>query len=453
MNESAVATRIGQILLSASALLVLGIPLAGKAPAESALDLLSGYDAQRLATTHPIADSRAAGEMAKLLFRLRKADEKAIASRVEPLGDDTVDGDVVEVSGTISLIRQYKVPESLIEFLDLEVFQEVVLTDSQNDMTLSIFAPPLTSKVSKGDFIRGNAIVLDTQSSQGVFAAGQLTWIPTSAESVGWKLLADHGVDLSRVAELGSRNRRSLQAADGDAFYQILAAAKQIDQSEDANQIDGVGFLPSPQVVDPVSLLKSPQDYYGQWIRIKSSTVRITRVRVTNATRAQQIGQDYYYQVDASGDLGKTIIHLERGKGDSGAPILISGSYPISLVATELPSFLSDRLKDKDAVVSMISYPVSIDGFFFRLWSYKNEFMARERAGKQVGPLIVVSSWRSREQSEDAGGTIEIIGYGLALSIFAAIIGTVIWTRRNAKQDAKVRESHQQGTKIDLPSC
>jgi hypothetical protein len=438
-------TKSGHPWLLTVAVLVLGIMFHAQTSAESALDLISGFDAQRLVRTHPVDDYDAAGEMARLLFRLRKGDGNVIASRVGPLTDQTVAGDVVEIQGTISAIRQYKVPESLIEFLDLETFHEVVLSFEQDDESISVFAPPLLGKVAKGDSIRADAIVLNLESSQGVFAAGNLVWTPARADSVGWKLLAGQGVDLSRVAAAETRNRRPLEAADADAFYSMLAAAKEIE-AENIAAANG----DEPQVVDPVQLLENPQDYGGQWIRLNASTVRITRVNVTDPVRRQQLGQDHYFQIDSSGDLGKTIIRLERPQGDPGEPVLMSGSYPVSMVACDLPGFLQEHLEDKDAVVAMVSHPISIDGFFYRLWSYENEFMKREGAGKQVGPLVVVSSWRSRDRASAGGEDLQVIGYALAVGIIAAILGTIIWTRRNAKQDAKIRERNQQATRIEL---
>ncbi len=97
----------------------------------------------------------------------------------------------------------------------------------------------------------------------------------------------------------------------------------------------------------------------------------------------------------------------------------------------------------------MTSMPVSIDGFFYRLWSYKNEFMTREGGGKQVGPLIVVSRWKSLSIPADDSGGVELIGYGLALGILVTIAGTVVWSRRNARDDAAVRR-HSGNVTIDV---
>ncbi|WP_286177664.1 hypothetical protein [Stieleria mannarensis] len=423
----------------------------GRATAASAVDLLSGFDAVRIGGCFPVSDSEVAGEMSRLLYRLRKADEDVLASRSSgPIRDESVaagltTGDAVEVEGTITAVRQYEVPESLTEFLDLKSFQELVLALPGSEESISVFAPPLVGKISQGDRVKAMAVVIDASSAEQVFAAGRVAWFPSMAESVGWKLLARQGVDLSRIAEAASRNRRSLEAADGDAFYSMLAAAKDLNTEpfDPANPL-------TPLAVQPVALLQSPQDYHGQWIRMNASTVRITRISVTDPARQQQLGQDHYYQIDASGDLGNTIIQLARGEGETGDPILMSGTYPVSLVSATLPSFLSEQFKDKDAVVAMVGHPVSIDGFFYRLWSYKNEFMTREGGGKQVGPLVVVSAWQSMAPPTDENDEVQVIGYALAVAIVVAILATIWWTRRNAKEDAKVRENAYESVKIDL---
>ncbi len=425
--------------------------LGGRATAQSAIDLLSGFDARRIEGCYPVSDSKVAGEMSRLLFRLRKADEDALASRsVGSLTDAAIaarltTGDSVEVEGTIAAVRQYNVPETLTEFLELETFQELVLTLPDSEDSIAVFAPSLVGKVSEGDRVKANAVVIDASSAEQVFAAGRVAWFPTMAETVGWKLLARQGVDLSRIAEAASRNRRSLEAADGDAFYSMLAAAKNLNtQPFDAN------VSLAPLTVKPVELLQSPQDYHGQWIRMNASTVRITRISVSDPARRAQLGQDHYYQVDASGDLGNTIIQLARSEDDPGEPIRMSGTYPISLVAAELPDFLSAERNDPKAVVTMLSHPVAIEGFFYRLWSYKNEFMTREGGGKQVGPLIVVSAWQSMAPPANDDGGVRVIGYALAIGIAVAILATIWWTRRNAKQDAEVRKRAGQTTTIDL---
>ena len=429
------------VIVSSVAFMPNGAFMSNTARAESALDLISGFDIERLKQSYPVADSKSAGEMAKLLYRLRKADQARLASKSEADPDGWETGDAVSVSGTITAIRQYQVPESLVEFLELDRFQELVLTD-ENQTELSVFAPPISGSVSKGDTITADAIVLSSADSAPVFAAGRVGWMPVTPERIGWKLLSEAGVDLTVIADAAARNRRVLEAEDGEAFYALLAAAKDLD----ASGHEGA----APETVQPVDLLQHPTRFHGQWIRLRATTVRVTRVTVSDPVRQKQLGQDHYYQIDASGDLGKYVIRLQRGEDDPGEPIEMSGSYPVSFVAAKLPEFLQSQLDAENAVVSMISHPVSIDGFFYRLWSYTNEFMSREGGGKQVGPLIVVSDWRSLARPDQGDEGIEFIGYALAGGVFLAIIATIFWTRRNAKEDARVREQLRPETKIDL---
>ncbi|MCO8124818.1 hypothetical protein NHH03_23980 [Stieleria sp. TO1_6] len=435
--------------LRLASIAVVWVILSSGLSAGSAIDLLSGFDRQRIENCFPISDSTVAGEMSKLLFRLRKADPQAIAQRVTEIeiAAPPAVGDVIAVEGKITAIRQYKVPPALIEFLELETFQEVVLSGTDSDALISVFAPPLLGKIAKDDLIKANAIVVESESSQLVCAAGSLSWFPKHADRVGWQMLSSHGVDLSQIASAVSRNRHPLEAADGDAFYSMLAAAREI---ADGQTFAGAAPPAEPDSVSAIELLQHPESHHGDWIRMNAVTVRITRINVTDADRRQQLGQDHYYQIDASGDLGKTIVELTRPDGDGGEPIRMSGSYPLSLVSCELPDFLQQELAGQQAVVAMISHPVSLDGFFYRLWSYSSEFMTREGGGKQVGPLVVVADWRSRSRPAEAGGGLAGVGYVLAAAIVATILATFCWSRRNAKRDAQIRAAQLRSQQIDL---
>lgn len=417
--------------------------------ADSILELLSGFDTQRLAGVFPIRDTKSAGEMSRLLYRLRKADVNAISERADENAsrpDDVSIGEGTVVDGRVQSVKRYKVPAELIEFLGLESFYEIQLKSAEEDdaKTRVLFLPPLAGAVSMADRLSADAVYLGSIDQTPYYAAGRAAWMPSETDNPGWQLLTELGVDLSGVIEMASRNRQSLGAADADAFYSMLVAADRL-------RLADLNFeTPVPQRIKPLDLLQSASEYHGQWVRIDASTVRITRVSVSDPARKKQLGQDHYFQVDASGDLGKTVIQLARSEGIDGDPIRFSGSYPISMVTISLPDFLQKQLDDQDAVVAMISHPVSIDGFFFRLWSYQNEFMTREGGGKQVGPLVIVSQWRSVEADGADPAGIEFIGYALAMGIFLAIAATVWWSRRNAKLDAEIRDRSRQVTTIEL---
>ena len=429
--------RICDLLL---ALIMVCIPV--EAFAEDALDLLSGFDQQRIAACFPVDDQTAAGEMSRLLFRLRRLQGEALASRVDLTDQGDAVGEVIRVSGTIAAIRQYKVPQDLVEFLDLEVFQELVLEQTPDKRSISLFAPPLAGAVSKGDRIRADAVLVAQDESSIRCASGKAAWMPVSTPSVGWSLLASQDVDMSLIADIATRSRTTLQPADSDAFFAILAAAKALSSG-------GVEAAAAKRV-NPTDLLREDPRLHGEWIRLDVSTVRVTRVEVTNADRQHQLGQDHYFQIDASGDLGKTIVQLKRPDGDLGEPIKIGGRYPVSLVAAKLPEFLQNRTKGDRSVVTMVDHPVAIDGFFYRLWSYENEFMAREGGDKQIGPLIIVSRWQSRLPANKHSQGFAMLGYVMAAAIATAIIAIFLWTRRNEAEDARLRRKRQDATIIEI---
>ncbi len=82
----------------------------------------------RIAAAYPPSDAEKTGELAKLLYRLRKADvvtlsEKAAAKSAEP----AVIGDAVAISGQVQAVRNIAVPAKLVDFLELKSFQEVII--------------------------------------------------------------------------------------------------------------------------------------------------------------------------------------------------------------------------------------------------------------------------------------------------------------------------------------
>ncbi|MEL6108594.1 MAG: hypothetical protein AAFU85_21525, partial [Planctomycetota bacterium] len=121
--------------------------------ADSAIPLLSGFDGERVSKCYPIRDTAVAGEAAKLLYRLRKANAKNFQSLTGDLAsgfDDAQIGDVFELTGTLEKIRQYEVPADLSDYLDMDSFQELVLAKTER-AGVSLLVPPLEGGVSRGD--------------------------------------------------------------------------------------------------------------------------------------------------------------------------------------------------------------------------------------------------------------------------------------------------------------
>ncbi|MCC9600002.1 hypothetical protein LOC67_05465 [Stieleria sp. JC731] len=407
--------------------------------AENALNLLSGFDDQRIQNCYPVTDTESAAEMAKLLYRIKSINEKRLQQSSLQLDSDITPGDVVHVEGAIESIRQYPLPDDLSEYLEMDAFQEVIINHASGK-PFSIFAPPLAGKIAKGDMVSADAILVQKSDTTTALAAKRLAWFPTNPEKQGWQMLSSVGFDLSLISDAASRNRRVLQAEDADAFYGLMAAAQKVSSVNGGER------------VDPVALLTRPTELFAQWISIDAAVVRVTRIAIDSESVRQQLGQDHYFQIDASGDLGKKVLRLERAEGETGPAIEMSGSYPVTLVSTKLPEFLDAEFRQRNSLVAMISHPVTVEGFFYRLWSYSNEFMTKEGGGKQVGPLIVAADWTSRLDptlEEESG--IAWFGYVLAALILGAVLGTFIWQRKNTREDAAIRERNRKPMTINIP--
>ena len=362
-------------------------------------------------------------------------------------------GDAISISGTIQSKRTLKVPDRLVEFLEFPVFQDIVVAidteseaeESGDRPTVHVITSKLPSGAKVGDRIEALGMVIEkstnsdeTAESDTVIAMVSLPlkWFPKTPTSDGWRLLGEAGVDVSELARVGTRNRKKLSAEDNEAFYQMLAVSQDIGGSPRAAQIE-------PKWIEPAQLLRAPQDFSGGWLRMHLQTVRVTYVAVTDPKRQKQLGSDHYYQVDAHGDLGNVVILIQRPEGEAGEPIRFEGTYPVSLVMKELPDFLSQAIRQQeggDSAATMISRPVQVEAFFFRLWSYSSDFMERQGGGDQFGPLLMVARMTDRSRTGEDGIGVEIISYFAAFAVITGILATLAWSRWNQGEDDEVRE-------------
>jgi hypothetical protein len=420
-------------------------------PAESALDLLSGFDQSRIEAAYPPSDAEKTGELAKLLYRLRKADVVTLNERAaSTAAESAVIGDAVAISGRVQSLRTIAVPAKLVEFLEFESFQEVTIESTDERAgRLRVVTSTLSAEVQPDDRVSGIGVVIavSEEPDVSVVATGRLQWFPQTTKSTGWRLLSAAGVDVSALADVSTRNREPLMTEDADAFYPMLAAAKSIGQSE----------VERPRSAKPLDLLREPEKYSGDWLTMRVNTVRVTRVSVTEPLRQQQLGSDHYFQIDAMGDLGDVVVQIQRKPGEAGDPIRFENTYPVSLVVASLPEFLAQQIRQQeggDAAVSMIAVPIRVSGFFFRLWSYESDFMDRLGGGDQFGPLLVVANIvdRQSEQAEAVG--VEVIGYLAAAAVISGIVLIAIWARYTSRSDEQERKKRRdrEAEELQFPS-
>ena len=412
-------------------------------PADSAISLLSGFDPARIDAAYPPLDDDSAGELAKLVFRLLSVAPQALQSRV---GDATNElGDAVQMEGRILNIMALKVPDRLVEFLELSRLQLLDIDTDQGQVQVVTTALP--SKAKPGDAVSGVGVLIEDASVTAV-ATARLRWFPKSPESDGWKLLSETGLDVSLLADAASRSRKALMAEDGDAFYSLLAAAAEVGRRDN---------LPQPPAVEPVTLLSEPDGLVGQWLRMDLETVQVTRITVSEPHRQAQLGSDHYYQIDAVGDLKNVAVKIERPEGNMGPPILFENRYPVSVVVRELPDFLKQQIRLQeggDAVLAEIRLMVQADVFFYRLWSYSTDFMSQQGGGDQFGPLLVAARIYNQQPSSVDPARVGVISWIAAFAVVSSIIATWLWNRRTAERDAEVRRKRKEreSEQLEIPT-
>lgn len=415
---------------------------------ESVIPLLSGFDQERVAATYPPTDGTTLGELAKLLYRLRSVDPvklQVMATRNANVSDSGASqsisiGDAVPLAGTIKSMQLVPIPKKLIEFLEFK--QILVLTMQITDgREIKVITFPLPEGAQIGDRLEGAGVALQVQRSENnkspnpsAILCNRIRWLPTSSAITGWQLLRDEGVDISLLADLGTRNRQTLLAEDGDAFYSMMAAASNLAQSRKE--------VPPPSEIAPVALLQGSTDVIGQWIQMNLETVLITRISVTEPQRQAELGSDHYYQIDAVGDLGNVVVQIERTAGDSGPPASFNNRYPVSVVTRSLPMFLEKKIKEQeggDAVISELKTMIQMDGFFFRLWSYETDFMAQHGGGNQFGPLVIAAAIRNNQPVSTDPTGVNLIGSAAACAVILGIFGVWAWQRKTDARDRVVR--------------
>ena len=413
--------------------------------ADSALDLISGFDIDRIDLTFPADSDDSIGELAKLMYRLRKVDRQALANRVDGKLTPAI-GDAIQFDGMVESIRTIDVPEELVEFLDFSKLQ--LLTISAGNSKVEIVTDKINRQTSIGDRVEGVGLAIELRdSAPAAIATAVVRWFPQQVPNVGWKLLRNAGVDISLVSDLPSRDRRPLVADDSEVFYAMLAAAAKMFGRDD---------LDDPIAIEPLVMLQEPDDLVGQWIQADLETVQITRVFVTDPNRRSQLGRDHFYQIDAVGDLGNVVVKIEP-KDRNGQPALFEGRYPVSIVTPALPEFLAAQLvanSGSEEVVTLLHTKIGVNAFFFRLWSYDSDFMNQHGGGQQFGPLLVAVTLTDREPARGTMDRTGMIGTLAAMAVIAGVLITFLWHRKTSAQDRAVRQRRQarEAERVDFPS-
>lgn len=446
-----------------AALVLVALPL--DAQAQSVIDRLSGFDEARMASVaHWIEqpdDLSLAREAAKLLYQVNRTLRGGeLESELDTTGASSsrstdplsiAAGHLVSIRGQVTAIRAWQLPDPLSDVLEFEVVYRVEVVESGSARPVVVITSEipiawiaLDGPQGSGRETSATGVRLRAASDAhpAVMAAPALTWLANSRSGVSadWALLGEHGFDVSVLEDVRSRDRQPLRSEDSDAFYPLLKVAAAIGSAGNVKLSDGRVVVPSQEPA--VDLLKDSASMVGRFIRLDVHTVRVMRVAVTQSRTKAQLGSDHYWQIDAIGDLGNVIIRIES---EGGKAANFENRYPISIATRELPPFFKPLLTAGNATeadstdMAMVSTSIGVDGYFYRLWSYESEYMARHGGGNQFGPLVIASRIIDMEPKRGDADSVSRIGWFVAALTVGAILTTIITGTITSRRDAAAK--------------
>lgn len=431
----------------------------GQGGSQAVLSLLPGVDGQRLRETEGVWSDPPSPEgiaaSAKLLWALGRLDRTTLDSLArQPARGDASDAARVRVAERQGKVQRYDAVSLPVELADVLEFDRLYRVEVQPDRggeAADATAPTLRvvtrhipaawgADGGVGQLVRFTAVEVGEGASRRLFA-DRFRWYPVTGEKVpaGWAMLAAAGVDIHALSEVASRNRQPLRPEDQEAFYGMLAAAAEIDEDRRP--------AARPDRVDALEMLRNPTDAVGRWIRFDATMARISRVVVTSPEARQMLGRDSYWQVDAFASLGDTRVELEASR-ETGEPLVFENRFPVTVAILELPEWLTQRIAGADGAgrggrvdMQMVSGDVTVDGFFYRLWSYESEF-TESRGARQVGPLVLAADIRPRISDAVSEASVAWIGWIFAAVIVGALLiaaGALWRIERRDRQIARQR--------------
>lgn len=442
------------------------------------LSMLPGLDAKRLQESEGVWSEPPSPEGTAAAAKLLWALERLAPETLESLADQPQSPEqdpptalpvrVVQSRGRVQHYDAVRLPGELADVLEFDRLYRIEVQPERADAASGEASPAVrlvTRRIPSawgvdggvGEPIQAIALEVGRGEDARLFAS-RLRWYPMSGQGdgaqgrgqvpaqgrgqvpPGWEMLAAAGVDIHALSDVATRNRKPLVAEDHEVFYRVLSAAARVGD-------DGGAVAAKPTRVDTLEMLKNSADWVGRWIRFDAETARISRVAVTSPKARQMLGRDSYWQVDAFAELTDARVELESFRED-GEPLVFENRFPVTLAILELPEWLSQRVGGVErrsgagrVDMQMLAEPVTVEGFFFRLWSYKSEF-TESRGGRQVGPLILAAELRPRAPSAVSASSVASIGWIFAAVIVGAIViaaGALWYVERRDRQIARQR--------------
>jgi hypothetical protein len=416
------------------------------------LDLLPGITQPQIDSASAIAVGPPSEQATRNAARLLWAIDRLPVTIVDRFSTDgrSIGSNIrfVRDQGRVTRLDAVTVPPDLADVIETDLVYRLDLQTNEGMIRVLASDAPVAwgnQKQQLNEPIEVTGLRVGREGDQVIFAR-TLRWTPglrpegdgESAWPLGWRLLGDRGFNCALLSGLARRSRGPLVADDRDTFYGMLDAADQVAVRADVPAADRI------QVAD---LLRNSRDLIGRWIRIDLETARLNRVIVSDAETRQILGADFYWQIDAFANLDRVRVQLQA-VDPGGEDLVFENRFPVSVAMVRLPDWLREKTESQRGARQrvdsmMVSDAVTVDAFFYRLWSYESEF-ATSRGGRQVAPLLLAARVIDRQPGIVAASReIQYLGWIMAAAVIGSILLTTGALWRVSRKDAQIRASRR----------
>ncbi|MCA9132393.1 MAG: hypothetical protein KDA45_04540, partial [Planctomycetales bacterium] len=241
---------------------------------------------------------------------------------------------------------------------------------------------------------------LEPQLQPSLFALGQLGW------------------DMAHYDVVRRHDQQPLSSEETAALYSLVRLADS----------PAATSAPAQAVLDqPLAVLADPRGSISRQVRWRVRLVSATVVPVREATARQDLGGESYIQYDGFVDLGDERIRYQlAGEGSTPETIEFAGEFPVTIISRRAASFAGPP--QRGATSWEVGQYATLDGYFYRMWSYQSEKLQQENlGGRQVAPLVVAHRMVPTSAAVRTAQTAEVGWFGAALCVATlAFCGAIV---------------------------
>jgi hypothetical protein len=296
---------------------------------------------------------------------------------------------------------------------------------------LAARAASAEASVLSDQAVAGHGVFAGLADGVPVLVSPRLEWRPDHvADSLGVNngqvVLAKTGFDCGLLDSVRNFTTVAITADEAVAFSELMKAAMAISRHPEKGTL-----MQSAIPFDLESVARHPAANAGGLLDVRGMLRRITPVTITSPSMRESLGLSVYYHLDLFVPLGNRRVLL--GEGKEGKPVEFSGSYGITIIASELPEELLNAEPDKPQLVEL-------KALMFKVWMHSS--LSTEASSpdlRRPNPVLIAIP-----------GEFAIAGVGetgqksrtewliFLLLVFAvAILGLVWWKRQPARPAGK----------------